>query len=112
MAKGVYPLKYRLSHLALRLIVTINIAHLSLSFNPAYFQAIKPIFRNGFDIKWMLVSSVILPLYVLFEMWWMLRTGSSSLKTRGLLIDGALALAWFLMCWGFVLYSWSYFTIL
>jgi hypothetical protein len=103
-----YPQKYRISHLALRLIVMVNIAHLWLSGRPGYFQAIKRLFRNAYDVKWMIASSIILPLYVLFELWWMLRTGSSRAKTKQLLIDGGFALLWFLIWWGFLLYSFTH----
>jgi hypothetical protein len=106
---GEKRLKYLLLHLVLRVIVGINIAHLSLgTFSRSYFQATKRLFRSGIDVKWMLASSVILPLYVLLEMWWMLRTGSSRSKTKGLLIDGGLALLWFLVWWGFLLYSFTH----
>lgn len=105
MLIGEYPFKYQLSHLVVRIIVIMNITHLWLSGRTGYFQATKRLFPNGFDVKWMLASSLILPLYVLLEMWWMLRTGSSRSKTKGLLIDGGLALLWFVVWWGFLLYG-------
>lgn len=96
-------LKYQLSHLAIRLIVLVNITHLLLSGYHPYFRATTRIFRNLFDLHWMTVTSVILPLYVGFEAWWILRKDRSQVKE--VLIDAALAIAWFLIWWGFLLHS-------
>jgi hypothetical protein len=103
-----YPLKYRISHLALRLIATVNIAHLFFAtISQNYFLAAKRFFHSA-DVTWMIVSSIVLPLYVLFEIWWMRGTGPSPAKRKELLLDTGISVVWFLICWGFVLYSWTH----
>ncbi len=54
------------------------------------------------DVKWMLVSSFLLPLYVGFETWWMFRDPS---QKRALVVDWTFAVIWFVMWWGEVLYA-------
>src|SRR5712691_4624001 len=65
------PFKYRVSHLAVRIITTIHIVHLLLGYYPPYFQKTLRIFPQAGDIYWMLASSLLIPLYVGFETWWM-----------------------------------------
>jgi hypothetical protein len=97
-----YPLKYRLSHLLVRLVATVNIAHLLLLAYRPYFRAANN-FLGWMDIKWMMASSFLLPLYVGFETWWMFRVEPS--QKRALLIDWAFAVIWFVLWWGLALYS-------
>jgi hypothetical protein len=97
------PLSYKLSHLAVRVIVAINILHLSLSFYHPYFLAGLRLFPQGGDIYWMLGSSILLPMYVSFETWWMYRVEPS--QKRALLIDWLLAGLWFVTVWAVVLHS-------
>ena len=97
------PLSYKLSHLVVRVIVAINILHLSLSFYHPYFQAGLRLFPQGGDIYWMFASSILLPLYVAFETWWMYRAEPS--QKRALLIDWLLAGLWFVTVWAVVLHS-------
>jgi len=101
------PLYIKLSHLVVRLIVILNIAHLSLSFYQPYFTVIKQLFRGGADFYWMMASSFLLPVYVGVEAWWMLRRDRSN--TKALLIDGAFVIGWFVIFWAFLLHSfWRY----
>lgn len=97
----------KLSHLMIRFIVILNIAHLSLSFYQPYFTLIKQLFRSGADFYWMMASSFLLPAYVGVEAWWMLRRDRSG--TKALLIDGAFVIGWFVIFWTFLLHSfWRY----
>jgi hypothetical protein len=96
------PVKYRVSHLLVRLIAFANIAHLLLTFQPSYFRAKINLF-NGIDIYWMLASSFLLPLYVGFETWWMFRAKPS--QKRSLLIDWLVAVLWFAIWWAVALHS-------
>ena len=96
------PLRYRLSHLAVRLIVAVNIAHLLLLTYRPYFRAVTN-HVGWIDEKWMMVSSFLLPLYVGVETWWMFRAEPSQKKP--LLINWAVAVIWFVLWWGSVLYS-------
>ena len=96
------PLKYRLSHLIVRSVATVNIAHLLLSHYPPYFRATLSIFGLS-DINWMTASALLLPLYVGFETWWMF--GVKPSQKKPLLIDWAFASTWFVMWCGTLLYS-------
>jgi hypothetical protein len=55
------PLKYLLAHLAVRVIVLINLVHLCLSFYQPYFRATNA-FLRGADDGWSMISSIVLPL--------------------------------------------------
>lgn len=104
--KDASPLKYSLAHLAVRLIVIINIAHLCLSYYQPYFQATKSFFR-GTDLDWLMISSLTLPLWGALETFWLRRAGRS--QRRALLIDWAFIIVWFLTWWAFLLHSiWKY----
>lgn len=97
------PLKFYASHLAVRIITTINIVHLLLSYYPPYFDARLRFFSQGGDIYWMLASSLLIPLYVGLETWWMYLAKPS--QKRALLIDWLLAGLWFAILWVVVLRS-------
>jgi len=96
-------LSYKLSHLAIRIITTIHIVHLLLSYYPPYFQAETRLFPRGGDLYWMMASSLLIPLYVGFETWWMF--GAQPSQKRALLIDWLLAVLWFAIWWVVVLRS-------
>jgi hypothetical protein len=97
-----YLMKYRLSHLVVRIVTIVNIAHLLMLGYQPYFRAANHLL-GWIDFKWMMVSSFLLPLYVGFETWWMFR-GEPSQK-RALVIDWLLAVGWFVIWWTEVLYS-------
>jgi len=99
---GPYPLRYRLSHLFVRLVATVNIAHLVLSFYPPYYRATLRIFGMS-QINWMSAAALLLPLYVGFETWWMF--GVKPSQRKALLVDWVVTVAWFVMWFGLVLYS-------
>jgi hypothetical protein len=100
------PSKYLLSHLAVRLIVIINIAHLSLTFYRPYFLAKKQVFR-GADLDWLMISSLLLPLFCAIETFWMRRAEPS--QKKALLIDWAFAITWLLVWLTFLFASfWKY----
>jgi hypothetical protein len=97
-----HALRYRLSHLVVRVVATVNIAHLLLLGYRPYFRAANH-FLGWIDIKWMIASSLLLPLYVGFETWWMF--GAEPSQKKPLLIDWVVAVIWLVMWWAFVLYS-------
>lgn len=103
------PLKFYVSHLAVRIITTIHIVHLLLSYYPPYFKEKLRIFSQGGDIYWMLASSLLIPLYVGFETWWMFRAKLS--QKRALVIDWLLAGLWFAIWWVVVFRSLYVFPI-
>jgi hypothetical protein len=100
--KGGYPFRFRLSHLLVRFVATVNIAHLLMVNYLPYLHAAHSLL-GWLDVRWMTVSSFLLPLYVGVETWWMLRADPP--QKRALLIDWAFAVIWFAMWWGSVLYS-------
>lgn len=93
----------RFSHWAVRLIVVVNLAALAWGeLIPAYYH--KPS-RNLSDIvvMWFVASSLILPLYVVFEMFKMSRVDLQ--ERKAILIDTLFAAIWFFSWWGGVLYA-------
>jgi hypothetical protein len=99
--RGSVPLKYRLSHFAVRVIAIINIVHLLLSYYPPYFRGKFRFLPHSGDIQWMLVSSLLVPMYVGLETWWMYGVNPS--QKRSLLIDWFMAGLWFVLWWAVVL---------
>src|SRR5438876_10389742 len=95
--------KYWLSHFIVRFIVAINFAHLLLMYYQPYFRAVRNIFRQGGDVYSMMISSLLLPVYVGFETWWMFQAKPS--LTRAVAIDWALVVLWFAILWGIVAYA-------
>jgi len=100
------PLKYLLSHLAARLIVIINLAHLSLSSYHPYFRATKSLVGRA-DLDWLMISSLLLPLYCAIETVWMRRAEPS--QRKALFIDWTFAITWLLVWLAFLFASfWKY----
>jgi hypothetical protein len=100
------PVIYSLAHWVLRLIVVINLIHLSLSSYQPYFRATKSLVRRA-DLDWLMISSVLLPLYCLIETLWMRRAEPS--QRKALLIDWAFAITWLLVWLAFLFYAfWKY----
>src|SRR2546421_12949432 len=95
--------KYWVCHLVVRVTSGLNFAHLLLMYYKPYFRAARNIFRQGGDIYFMMACSLLLPLYVAVETWWMFNARPS--HKRALIIDWAIAVLWFLVLWGFVLYA-------
>lgn len=99
-------LKYSLAHLAVRLIVIINLVHLGLSLYQPYFRATNALI-GGADDSWSMISSLLLPLYCLIETLWMRRAEPS--QRKALLIDLAFAITWLLVWLAFLFYAfWKY----
>jgi hypothetical protein len=93
---------YSRSHLAVRLIVVINLVHLSLSFYQPYFRLTHRLLR-GVEADWLMISSFLLPLFCAIESVWMRRADPS--QGRSLAIDWLLVILW-LIVWGvFLLHS-------
>jgi hypothetical protein len=103
---GISPLKYSLAHLAIRLIVIINLVHLSLTFYHPYFQAATKLLGRA-DGDWLMISSLLLPLYCAIETFWMRRAEPS--QKKALLIDWAFAITWLLVWLAFLFHAfWKY----
>lgn len=90
-------LDYWISHLIVRSIVVLNLATVIGEFY--YYEVLRHAGLEGAIIKWYIASSLILPIYVGLEIWWMGRA-----ESKALLVDAALAIVWFLTWWGIFLY--------
>jgi hypothetical protein len=111
MAEAVFS--YRMSHIALRLIVIINFTHLVLgTFSIKYFQAVNRLPIGGADIYWFIASCLILPLYVALEVWWMLLKDNALRERKSLLIDAMFAVIWAMTFGIFLLYAWTHYAII
>ena len=98
----------RISHLFIRLIVVVNLAQWGLMMYPPYFRAVAGGTLGRVTGIWFLLSSLLLPLYVVLEAW--LLRGSS--QSKALWIDAAFAAVWFSVFWGAVLYGLGHYGIL
>jgi len=111
MAESV--LSYRISHVGLRLIVIINLTHLVMgTFSATYFQAVKRLPIGGADIYWFMASSMILPLYVILEVWWMLLKDNAQQERKSLLIDTICVVIWVFTFGSFIQYAWTHYAII
>jgi len=101
-----HPWKFRLAHVLVRVVAILNLTHLLLLGYQPYFQWADRFFgqftTRWIDVKWMLVSSFLIPLYVGLETWWMFR---DRLQKRALVVDWVIAVIWFATWWAEVLYS-------
>ncbi len=99
-------IKYSLVHFVVRLIVVLNLVHLSLSSYHPYFRATKSLVRRA-DLDWLMISSLLLPLYCAIETFWMRRADPS--QRKAVIIDWGFAIAWLVIWTTFLIYSfWKY----
>ena len=99
-------LRYRLSHIVLRVLSAACLIHFLLGeYSPTYYSATKPADGNmGFLLLSLLAASTFaLLLYVLCEALWM--RGDWHSRRKQLLIDAAFATAWFITFWGLVFWT-------
>lgn len=100
------PLKYSLAHLAIRLVVIIDVLHLSLTLYHPYFRAATKLLGRA-DGDWFMISSLLLPLYCAIETVWMRRAEPS--QRKALLIDWAFSITWLLVWLAFLFHAfWKY----
>lgn len=95
--------RHRLSHRVVRIIVVVNFAQLALGeLFPAYYLALGRSL-NRIIITWFAISSLLLPTYVVGEVFWMRK--DSILERKAILIDVVFVTAWLVALWGWGLYS-------
>jgi hypothetical protein len=96
----------KISHTFLRLLALVNIGLWTIDItSPRYGHALANASMRSFVVGWLFASSIALPLYTGIEV---LLMWSSYEETRALLIDGILALGWFLFFWIRVLYGFTH----
>lgn len=87
-----------ISHFLVRIISLSNVFTLVL-------DVVVPEYRVAHRLhlapQWYLGSSLILPLYVALERWWMRKSQS---QVRAISVDAAFAAGWFLVFWGLLIY--------
>jgi hypothetical protein len=101
---------YAVSHRWVRLVASANFLQLGLEMAfPSYFHlSTRGELGNLLDF-WFAASSLLLPAYVGFQVWWMRR---SPTERRALWVDAVLAVAWFVFLWGGTFYTLFHSTIL
>lgn len=98
-------LGHRLSHTLIRLLAAMNLtAGLIDMLSPRYAHALANGRLSDLLVRWLLISSVALPMYAGVEAFWMWEFEGEG---RPLLIDAALALTWFLFLWSRILYAFA-----
>ena len=94
-----------LSHLSVRLLAAINLANSAIEvFSPRYAHAVANGPMADVLVRWLVLSSFLLPAWVVFEFFWMWEFAD---EWRSLWIDATFAFTWFLTFW---LTSGYYFT--
>ena len=103
----------RVSHSMVRIVATITLADLGMMVGldvwyPERSHALANTWVGSVLIYWTMAASLLLPLYVGLEGWWML---SSKVAFKALWIDAALATACFLLCIGFILFAFHHYVM-
>jgi hypothetical protein len=99
-----------LSHLTVRVLAVASIIDLVVSeLSPGYSHTVANGPLGGVLTIWWIGSSIVLPLYVGFEFWWMRDCPG---ERRALLVDAALAVAWSLIFWATILSAFRHAVIL
>lgn len=95
--------RYACSHWAVRIVVLINFTQLALGeFLPVYHLTLGRSL-NYVVVMWFAISSLLLPLYVIGEAFWMLK--NSSQERKAILLDAVFVITWFVVWWSGVLYA-------
>src|SRR5436309_3460352 len=102
------------SHVLVRIIATITLAYFGMGaisdkYYPAYSHAIANSRLGMMMGTWCIAASLLLPLYVGFEGWWMRKR---KVVDGALWIDAALAIACFLTFLGVVLYAFGHYAMI
>jgi len=82
---------YRISHFLVRMVSVINTLCLVLDVDVLHLAP-----------HWYLGSSLVLPLYVVLERWWMRKTRP---EVRAVLVDAVFAMGWFLVFWVLLIHT-------
>jgi cobyrinic acid a,c-diamide synthase len=93
---------YKISHWTLRVIVLVSLADMALAeMSQGYYRAFGRSL-NQIISSWHLASTLLLPMYVLVEAWWM---RNSLQERKAIVIDGIFVVVWFVTLWGGILYK-------
>ncbi len=103
----------RLSHVVVRMVATITLADLGIvvvseRYYPAFSHALANSRLGAIQTFWTMYTSLLLPPYVGFEIWWMQKREPGF---KALLIDAVLAIACFLFYIGVVLYAFGHYAM-
>jgi hypothetical protein len=94
----------KLSHQVVRIVVLINLAVLALDMpSSRFYRLLEQFHLNTVVVTWFIATSLILPLYVVIEVFWM--KSAWPRENRSILLDAALVGIWFIAWWGAALYS-------
>ena len=96
----------RYRHGAVRIIALGNMLLLGgLQINATLFRGLSRSGLFGVVFIWLVLSSLLLPAYVLVQPHWVRGTPAEG---RAFLLDLTLAAAWFVLFWGFAAWAWTH----
>jgi hypothetical protein len=102
-------LQHKLSHLFVRIVATTNLVNSGLAaLHLRYFRGLERQHLDKIIVIEGIASSLMLPLVVGFEAWWMRK---SELERKPILIDAVFALVWLLVLWIGVLYAFGHYAM-
>ena len=101
------------THRIVRIVVGITLIHLGIGILcvkniPIYCRTVAHGRFGKFMTLWTISTSLLLPLYVVFEAWWLRK---STVSRKGLWIDAVLAITCFLVFCLTVLYSVAHYAM-
>jgi len=96
----------RLSHLSVRVLAAINLAGAAIEmFSPRYAHAVANGPSADVLVRWLILSSFLLPGWVVFECFWMWEFPD---EWKSLWIDACFAFSWFLTFWLTIGYAFTH----
>ena len=96
----------RLSHISVRFLAAINIANAAIEIlSPRYAHAVANGTFAVVLVRWLILSSFLLPVWVGFEFFWMWEFAD---EWRSLWIDATFAFSWFLTFWLTIGYAFTH----
>ena len=86
-----------ISHSIVRALTVLNLV--TVIAEVYYYEFFRKAGVERLMLKWYFASSLILPIYVGLEVWWMGRA-----ESKQLVVDAVFAIVWFLVWWGLFFY--------
>jgi hypothetical protein len=90
-----------------RVLAVANLVHFVAMSYPPYFRSVAGGAFGDAVGTWFVVSTLLLPIFVGLECWWMRKDSES----RALALDWILVIAWIAVFWGAAVYGLGHYAI-
>jgi hypothetical protein len=86
------------------LVAALNLLHFAAMSYPPYLRAVGAGTLGDVTGAWFVLSTLLLPIFVGFECWWM----RNAAQSRALLIDAVFVIAWIAVFWGSIVFAFGH----